>query len=44
LEEAPLEKYTEDGEDYKVKVYAKAIVEKSTDKVVGLHYAGPHAG
>ena len=25
-------------------MYAKAIVHKETDKVVGLHYAGPHAG
>jgi pyruvate/2-oxoglutarate dehydrogenase complex dihydrolipoamide dehydrogenase (E3) component len=25
-------------------VYAKAIVHKETDKVLGLHYAGPHAG
>jgi pyruvate/2-oxoglutarate dehydrogenase complex dihydrolipoamide dehydrogenase (E3) component len=25
-------------------VYAKAVVQKSTDKVLGLHYAGPNAG
>ena len=25
-------------------IYAKAIVQKSTDKVLGLHYAGPNAG
>jgi pyruvate/2-oxoglutarate dehydrogenase complex dihydrolipoamide dehydrogenase (E3) component len=25
-------------------VYAKAVVQISTDKVLGLHYAGPHAG
>lgn len=44
LEESILEKYTDDGKDYKVKVYAKAVVEKETDRVLGLHYAGPHAG
>lgn len=25
-------------------MYAKAVVEKKTDKVLGLHYAGPNAG
>lgn len=39
-----MEKYTEDGEDYKVRVYAKAVVDNKTDKVLGLHYAGPNAG
>ena len=28
----------------KIKVYTKVIVEKSTDKVLGLHYLGPNAG
>ena len=39
-----MEKYTDDGEDYKVRVYAKAVVDNKTDKVLGLHYAGPNAG
>lgn len=34
----------EDGTSEKINVYAKAIVQKSTDKVLGLHYAGPNAG
>jgi pyruvate/2-oxoglutarate dehydrogenase complex dihydrolipoamide dehydrogenase (E3) component len=25
-------------------VYAKAVVDSQTDRVVGLHYAGPNAG
>lgn len=44
LEESILDKYNEDGSNSKVNVYAKAIVHKETDKVLGLHYAGPHAG
>lgn len=44
LEESILDKYNEDGTNSKVDVYAKAIVHKETDKVLGLHYAGPHAG
>ena len=44
LEESILDKFNEDGTTYKIDVYAKAIVQKSTDKVLGLHYAGPHAG
>lgn len=27
-----------------MRVYAKAVVENSSDKVLGLHYAGPNAG
>lgn len=34
----------EDGTSEKINVYAKAVVQKSTDKVLGLHYAGPNAG
>lgn len=44
LEENILEKYNEDGSNYKTNVYAKAVVQKATDRVLGLHYAGPHAG
>ncbi|MBP9838793.1 MAG: hypothetical protein KBC84_08770 [Proteobacteria bacterium] len=44
LEEAILDKYREDGTNYKVSVYAKAIVHKESEKVIGLHYAGPNAG
>ena len=44
LEEGILDKYNDDGSNYKVKVYAKAVVHKETDKVLGLHYAGPNAG
>ena len=44
LEESILDKFNDDGTTYKTDVYAKAIVQKSTDKVLGLHYAGPHAG
>ena len=29
---------------YENKCYAKVIVEKETDIVVGMHYAGPNAG
>lgn len=44
LEESLLDKYNEDGSNYRVNAYAKAIVHKQSDKVIGLHYAGPHAG
>lgn len=44
LEENILEKYNEEGESQKTNAYAKAVVQKSNDKVLGLHYAGPHAG
>lgn len=44
LEENILEKYNEEGDSLKTNSYAKAVVQKSTDKVLGLHYAGPHAG
>ena len=44
LEEGILDKYNEDGSSSKTRVYSKAIVHKETDKVLGLHYAGPHAG
>jgi pyruvate/2-oxoglutarate dehydrogenase complex dihydrolipoamide dehydrogenase (E3) component len=27
-----------------VNVYAKTVVHKKTDKVLGMHYAGPNAG
>ncbi len=44
LEENVLDKYNDDGTEEKVKIYAKAVVHKPTDKVLGLHYAGPNAG
>jgi len=44
LEEEILNKSDEDGNSLKDSVYAKAIVNKTNDKVIGLHYAGPHAG
>lgn len=44
LEEEILEKYDEDGNSTKDTVYAKAVVDKRGNKVVGLHYAGPNAG
>lgn len=44
LEEGILDKYNEDGSSAKTRVYAKAIVHLATDKVLGLHYAGPNAG
>ena len=39
-----MEKYNEDGSNYRTAVYAKAIVHKKSDRVIGLHYAGPNAG
>ena len=39
-----LDKYNEDGSSGKVNAYAKAVVHKDSDKIVGLHFAGPHAG
>lgn len=45
LEEEVLSKYDDDGNTFKIKVYAKAIVLKSGgNKVVGLHFVGPNAG
>ena len=44
LQQSILDKYNEDGTDYKERVYAKAIVNNKDDKVLGLHYAGPNAG
>ena len=44
LEENVLDKYNEDGSSGKVNAYAKAVVHKDSDKIVGLHFAGPHAG
>lgn len=44
LEEQILQKCDEEGNSLKDKVYAKAIVNKKDNKVVGLHYAGPNAG
>lgn len=44
LEENILDKYNDDDSNNKNNVYAKAVVRKSTDRVLGLHYAGPNAG
>ena len=44
LEEQILEKENEDGDSTKTNAYAKAIVHKESDKVLGLHYTGPNAG
>ena len=44
LEEEILTKYDDDGNSFKSKVYAKAIVLKDSRKVVGLHFTGPNAG
>ena len=44
LEEEILEKYDQEGSSLKDTVYAKAVIDKRGQKVVGLHYAGPNAG
>lgn len=44
LEEEILDKYDMEGNSQKNAAFAKAVVKKSDDKVVGLHYTGPNAG
>lgn len=44
LEEEILQKYDEEGNSLKDTIYAKAVIDKRGNNVVGLHYAGPNAG
>ncbi len=39
-----MDKYNEDGSSNKINVYGKAVVNNDDDRVLGLHYTGPHAG
>lgn len=43
LEEEILDKYDDVGDSQKDMVYAKAVVNKKDDKVVGLHFTAPNA-